>query len=71
MDFSITSRSTAGASVYIEEISCVNRKWEILRYAYGDSEARSHAVEIIWVFTHDDNFWNDGIARPPNSKDFG
>ena len=23
------------------------------------------------MFAHDDDLWNNGIARPPNSEDFG
>lgn len=41
-----------------------------LRYAYRDGEACGHSVEIIRMFAHHDDLWDNGVARPPNSEDF-
>lgn len=66
----MTSRSIAGASVYMEEVSCIGRKWDVFKYAYRDGETCGHSVEVIRVFAHHDDLWNNGVARPPNSKNF-
>ena len=70
MDFSMTSRSIAGASVYTEEVSCVDFMQVIFNYAYRDGEACSHSIEVIGVFAHYDDLWNNGVTRPPDSEDF-
>ena len=70
MDFSMTSRSIAGASVYTEKVSCVDFMQVIFNYAYRDGEAGSHSIEVIGVFAHYDDLWNNGVARPPDSEDF-
>ena len=70
MDFSMTSRSIAGASVYTEKISYVAFKQDVLHHAYRDGEACSHSVEVIGVFAHYDDLWNNGVARPPDSENF-
>ena len=66
----MTSRSIAGASVYTEEISCVDLKQDTLDYAYRDCEACSHSVEVIRVFAHYDDLRDNGVARPTDSENF-
>ena len=67
----MTSRSIAGARVYVEEVSCLLEREKVsTRYAYGDGEACGHPVEVIRVFAHHDDLRNNGVARPPNPEDF-
>ena len=66
----MTSRSIAGARVYMIEVSCRYTKRDVFRYAYRDGEACGHSVEVIRVFAHHDDLWNYGVARPPDSEDF-
>ena len=69
MDFSITARLMAGASVYTAGISNA-AKSEGACKAYRDCKTSSHSVEVVGVFPHGCDLRNNRIACPFHPKDF-
>ncbi len=69
IDFSITARLMAGASVCNAGISDAPKSEGACR-AYRNCKTSSHSVEVVRVFPHGCDFRNNCIACPLDPKNF-